>query len=150
FLCGAAHHRGTGVSVCALPAARIATLIAKRELGAVEITRAFLDRIGALDGKLGCYLAVDEKGALAQAAAVDAGRRPGPLAGVPVALKDIFVTHGLPPTCGSRILAGWIPPYDGTPARKLAEAGAVVLGKLNMDEFAMGSSNENSALRPVR
>ena len=136
--------------ICDLSASEIADQIARREVSAVEVTRAFLDRIKTHDGKLGCYLSVDEKGALAQAAEVDDGKRTGPLAGVPVALKDIFVTRGLETTCGSKILKGWVPPYEGTPSRKLAEAGAVLLGKLNMDEFAMGSSNENSALGPVR
>jgi aspartyl-tRNA(Asn)/glutamyl-tRNA(Gln) amidotransferase subunit A len=78
------------------------------------------------------------------------GQDPGPLAGVPVALKDLFVTRGLPTTAGSRILAGWVPPYDGTVVEKLRAAGAVVVGKTSMDEFAMGSSNENSAFGPVR
>src|SRR5207247_926638 len=99
---------------------------------------------------LGCYLKVDEAGALAQAEAVDAGRVGGPLAGVPVALKDMFVTRGLPTTCGSKILDGWVPPYEGTPSARLRAAGAVVLGKLNLDEFAMGSSNENSGFGPVK
>jgi aspartyl-tRNA(Asn)/glutamyl-tRNA(Gln) amidotransferase subunit A len=136
--------------ICDLSATEIADRIARREVSAVEVTRAFLDRIKTHDGKLGCYLSVDEKGALAQAAEVDAGTRTGPLAGVPVALKDIFVTRGIETTCGSKILKGWVPPYEGTPSRRLAEAGAVLLGKLNMDEFAMGSSNENSAMGPVR
>ncbi|MBI5481548.1 MAG: Asp-tRNA(Asn)/Glu-tRNA(Gln) amidotransferase subunit GatA [Deltaproteobacteria bacterium] len=135
-------------------AAELRERIARRELSSVEATRAYLDRIARRDGRLHAFLHVDEEGALARAAAIDAalarGEAPGPLAGVPVALKDIFVTRGIPTTCGSRILAGWVPPYDGTAATRLRAAGAVLLGKLNMDEFAMGSSNENSAFGPTR
>jgi aspartyl-tRNA(Asn)/glutamyl-tRNA(Gln) amidotransferase subunit A len=138
------------MSVCDLSASELADRIARREISAVEVTRAHLDRIKTHDAKLGCYLHIDEKGALAQAADVDAGKRSGALAGVPVAVKDIFVTRGMATTCGSKILDGWVPPYEGTPSRKLLDAGAVMLGKLNMDEFAMGSSNENSAWKPVR
>src|SRR5262249_19365123 len=102
---------------------------------------------------LGCYLRLDAERALTRARTIDAqlarGESPGPLAGVPVALKDIFVTRGLETTCGSRILRGWVPPYEGTPSGRLRDAGAVLLGKLNLDEFAMGSSNENSSVRPV-
>src|SRR5262245_2952920 len=140
----------TSSGVCDLSASELARRIAARELGAREVTRAFLDRIATHDAQLGCYLAVDEPGALAQADAVDAGRVRGPLAGVPVALKDIFVTRGLATTCGSKILKGWVPPYEGTPSGRLRAAGAIVLGKLNLDEFAMGSSNENSGFGPVR
>src|SRR5207245_3082149 len=106
------------------------------------------------DAGLGSYYRVDAAGARAQAQAVDEklarGEDPGLLAGVPVALKDLFVTEGLETTAGSKILEGWVPPYDGTPSKKLKQAGAVLLGKLSMDEFAMGSSNENSAYGPVR
>jgi aspartyl-tRNA(Asn)/glutamyl-tRNA(Gln) amidotransferase subunit A len=97
---------------------------------------------------------VDGEGALAAAAAVDrargAGERLGPLAGVPVGVKDVFATRGVPTTCGSKILAGWRPPYDATTVARLREAGLVVLGKTNMDEFAMGSSTEYSAYGPTR
>jgi aspartyl-tRNA(Asn)/glutamyl-tRNA(Gln) amidotransferase subunit A len=137
-----------------LGAAELGARIARREVSSVEATRAYLDRIARLDGRLHAFLHVDEAGALRRAAEVDAalagGAAPGPLAGVPVALKDIFVTKGLPTTCGSRILAGWVPPYDGSAAERLRAAGAVLLGKLNMDEFAMGSSTENSAYAPTR
>ncbi|HEY3356488.1 MAG TPA: Asp-tRNA(Asn)/Glu-tRNA(Gln) amidotransferase subunit GatA [Polyangia bacterium] len=137
-----------------LGAAELAAVIARREASALEATEAYLARIAAHDPALGAYLTVTADTARAQAGAVDAalarGETVGPLAGVPVALKDIFVTRGIPTTCGSRILAGWVPPYDGTPWARLQAAGAVLLGKLNMDEFAMGSSNENSAAGPVR
>ena len=95
------------------------------------------------------FLHVDSDGALAASRAVDEGRGPkGPLAGVPLALKDVIVTRGVPTTVGSRILEGWIPPYDATVTERLRAAGIVVLGKTNMDEFAMGSSTENSAYGP--
>ncbi len=139
----------TDLSVVAL-----AEAVRARRLPARTITEAFLARIASVDRALGCYYRVDSAGARAQADAVDAriaaGADPGPLAGVPVGLKDLFVTEGLETTAGSKILEGWIPPYDGTPARRLRAAGAVILGKLSMDEFAMGSSNENSAYGPVR
>src|SRR5262249_38367054 len=103
---------------------------------------------------LGCYLLVDAEGARRAADAVDAavkgGRDPGPLAGVPLGIKDIFCTRGVETTCASRILRGFVPPYESTVTTRLAAAGAVSLGKLNMDEFAMGSSTENSARGGVR
>jgi aspartyl-tRNA(Asn)/glutamyl-tRNA(Gln) amidotransferase subunit A len=136
-----------------LSAAEQARRIKAREVSSSELVRAHLDRIAAVDERIGAYLAVDAEGALARAAAVDAaiaaGDDPGPLAGVPVALKDVLVTEGLVTTAASKILAGWVPPYDGTAVAKLRAAGAVILGKLNCDEFAMGSSNESSAVRPV-
>ncbi|HEY3869000.1 MAG TPA: Asp-tRNA(Asn)/Glu-tRNA(Gln) amidotransferase subunit GatA [Actinocrinis sp.] len=135
-------------------AADLAGLIASGEVSAVEVTTAHLDRIAKVDEKVHAFLHVDADGALAAARAVDAdraaGRPLGPLAGVPLALKDVFTTRGVPTTCGSKILEGWLPPYDATVTRKLREAGVVVLGKTNMDEFAMGSSTENSAYGPTR
>ncbi|MGH3310606.1 MAG: Asp-tRNA(Asn)/Glu-tRNA(Gln) amidotransferase subunit GatA [Streptomyces sp.] len=132
-----------------LTAAQIAEKIASGDLTAVEVTEAHLARIDAVDEKVHAFLHVDREGALATAREVDAkrerGERLGPLAGVPLALKDLFTTRGVPTTVGSKILEGWIPPYDATVTRKLKEADVVILGKTNMDEFAMGSSTENSA-----
>jgi aspartyl-tRNA(Asn)/glutamyl-tRNA(Gln) amidotransferase subunit A len=143
-----------GQELCWLPAAEQARRVRGRELSARELTAAHLERIEALDARLGAYLLVDGEGALARADEIDRalarGDDAGPLAGVPIALKDIFVTRGMATTTASRILAGWIPPYDGTAVARLRQAGAVLLGKLNMDEFAMGSSNENSAVKPAR
>ncbi|AUY49733.1 Asp-tRNA(Asn)/Glu-tRNA(Gln) amidotransferase subunit GatA [Streptomyces sp. CB01881] len=130
-------------------AAETAAAIAKGEVSAVEVAQAHLDRIGAVDKKVNAFLHVDTEGALSAAKAVDEkrakGEELGPLAGVPLALKDVFTTKGVPTTCGSKILEGWIPPYDATLTTRLKDAGVVILGKTNMDEFAMGSSTENSA-----
>jgi aspartyl-tRNA(Asn)/glutamyl-tRNA(Gln) amidotransferase subunit A len=127
--------------------------LASGELSAVEATRGCLERIGEVDEKVKAFLRVDEEGALAAAAASDrrrkAGAVAGPLDGVPVALKDIFCTEGVETTCGSRILVGFVPPYDATVVRLLKEAGLPILGKLNQDEFAMGSSTEASAFFPT-
>ncbi|HWV39621.1 MAG TPA: Asp-tRNA(Asn)/Glu-tRNA(Gln) amidotransferase subunit GatA [Vulgatibacter sp.] len=137
-----------------LTLAELSARLESRDLSSTEVTRACLDRIRATDSALGAFLFVDEEGAMAQARAADerraAGRSLGPLDGVPLALKDLFCTEGIPTTCGSRILEGFVPPYDSTHVRRLKEAGAVLLGKLNMDEFAMGSSNETSAFGPCR
>ncbi len=130
----------------------LARRIAAREISARELTQTYLDR--SMRDELGAYLLIDEPGALARADEIDAaiarGERPGPLAGIPIALKDIFVTRGMTTTAASKILAGWQPPYDGTAVARLRNAGAVILGKLNMDEFAMGSSNENSSAKPAK
>ncbi|MEJ2858188.1 MULTISPECIES: Asp-tRNA(Asn)/Glu-tRNA(Gln) amidotransferase subunit GatA [unclassified Saccharothrix] len=136
-------------------AAELAAKIASREVSAVEVAQAHLDRIADVDGSVNAFLHVDTEGALAAAKKVDddlaAGHAPvSPLAGVPLALKDVFATEGVPTTCGSKILEGWVPPYDATVTRRLREAGVVILGKTNMDEFAMGSSTENSAYGPTR
>ncbi|GAB4558180.1 MAG: Asp-tRNA(Asn)/Glu-tRNA(Gln) amidotransferase subunit GatA [Haliangiales bacterium] len=137
-----------------LSAAEQARRVAARAVSARELTQAYLDRVARVDDHIGAYLTVDGEAALRQADACDAalarGETPGPLAGVPIALKDLLVTEGLHTTAGSRILEGWIPPYDGTAVARLRQAGAVILGKLNLDEFAMGSSNEHSAYRACK
>jgi aspartyl-tRNA(Asn)/glutamyl-tRNA(Gln) amidotransferase subunit A len=130
-------------------AAQLSESLAKKEISAREVTQAHLDQIAKVDKAVHAFLFVDTDGALAQADQVDAdrakGENLGPLAGVPLALKDILAQEGIPTTCGSKILAGWRPPYSATVVKKLRAAGVVILGKTNMDEFAMGSSTENSA-----
>jgi aspartyl-tRNA(Asn)/glutamyl-tRNA(Gln) amidotransferase subunit A len=123
------------------------------ETSSVELTTAHLRRIEQLDSRIGAFLTVTAEQALESAKQADARRAKGetlPLLGVPVALKDIFCTNGVETTCASRILKGYVPPYDATVVRRLIEAGAVVVGKTNMDEFAMGSSTENSAFQLTR
>ena len=135
-----------------MSAAGIAAAIAGGEVSALEVTDAHLARIGEVDDRVSAFLHVAADGARRAARAVDerraAGEALGPLAGVPLALKDLFTTTDMPTTCGSAILNGWRPPYDATITRRLRQAGVVILGKTNMDEFAMGSSTENSAFRP--
>jgi len=138
-----------------LTAADLAAKIQSREVSAVEVAQAHLDRIDAVDAGVHAFLHVAGDAALAAARAVDAqvaDDRPAasPLAGVPLALKDVLTAEGMPTTCGSKILEGWIPPYSSTVTRRLRDAGVVILGKTNMDEFAMGSSTENSAYGPTR
>lgn len=138
-----------------LDASELATRIHAREVSAVEVTQAHLDRISEVDGDLHAFLHVAGSEALAAATDVDAGLSAGhapasALAGVPLALKDVFTTTDMPTTAGSRILDGWMSPYDATLTTKLRAAGIPVLGKTNMDEFAMGSSTENSAYGPTK
>jgi aspartyl-tRNA(Asn)/glutamyl-tRNA(Gln) amidotransferase subunit A len=132
----------------------IAGFVERGELSAEKATEHVLERIGALNGEVHAFLHVARESALEQARAVDRkrarGEPLGKLAGVPIAIKDAICTRGLPSTAGSKILEGYVPPYDATVIARLRAADAVVVGKTNMDEFAMGSSNENSAFGPVK
>ena len=134
-------------------AAQMAEALAKGETTSVELTQAHLDRVAEVDGQVKAFLHVDTEGALAQAKDVDARRAKGeklsPIAGIPLALKDVLAQKGVPTTAGSKILQGWRPPYDSTVVSKLKDAGVVIMGKTNMDEFAMGSSTENSGYGPT-
>ena len=134
-------------------AAELAEALASGDTSSVELTEAHLDRITYVDGEVHAFLHVDTDGVLAQARAADDRRAAGTpasgLDGVPIAVKDVLVTQGLPTTCGSRILEGWVPPYDATVVQRLRRAGLPILGKTNMDEFAMGSSTEHSAYGPT-
>lgn len=137
-----------------LTAAELADQLAAGNVSAVEVTQAHLDRIAATDEVLNSFLHVSSETALDTARRVDERRAAGEdlptLAGVPVAVKDVVVTRGIPTTAASKILEGWIPPYDATIVTKMQAAGLPILGKTNMDEFAMGSGTENSAFGPTR
>jgi aspartyl-tRNA(Asn)/glutamyl-tRNA(Gln) amidotransferase subunit A len=134
-------------------AAQMADALAKGETTSVELTQAHLDRVAEVDGQVKAFLHLDSEGALAQAKDVDARRAKGEklsaIAGIPLALKDVLAQKGVPTTAGSKILQGWRPPYDSTVVSKLKDAGVVIMGKTNMDEFAMGSSTENSGYGPT-
>ncbi|MGN8050634.1 Asp-tRNA(Asn)/Glu-tRNA(Gln) amidotransferase subunit GatA [Curtobacterium sp. 22159] len=135
-----------------LSAAALADALVSRDVSSVEATQAHLDRIQAVDGDVHAFLHVNQN-AIAAAKSIDsrraAGDDLGPLAGVPIAVKDVLCTQDMPTTSGSKILEGWVPPYDATPVAKLRAAGLVPLGKTNMDEFAMGSTTEFSAYGPT-
>ena len=130
-------------------------LIKSGEASSEEVCRAFLERIEEVDTDVWAFLYFEPEEVLQQARSIDqrigeGNLEPGAFTGIPVAIKDVIVTRDVPTTCGSRILQGYHPPYDATVARRLREHGAVLLGKTNCDEFAMGSSTENSAFGPTR
>ncbi|MEE4113655.1 MAG: Asp-tRNA(Asn)/Glu-tRNA(Gln) amidotransferase subunit GatA [Desulfobacteraceae bacterium] len=128
-------------------------LLKNKQFASVELTRAVLDRIEAVDGKVGAFLTVDADGAMAQAEAADHRLATGdtaPLTGIPLGIKDLICTQGLRTTCASKMLENFIPPYDATVISRLRKAGAVIVGKLNMDEFAMGSTTEHSGFQTTR
>jgi len=151
------HERREGeinLSLTGLTAHELCELLRNREISSVELTRAHLERINTLEDKIRAFVTVTADLALSQAKETDAKRLRGeelpPLAGIPVALKDNMCTKGIKTTCGSKILYNFIPPYDAAVAEKLNEAGAILVGKCNMDEYAMGSSTENSGFYPTR
>ena len=137
-----------------MTATELSEMIAHKKISSVELTRSVLDRIASRDKEIGAYLTVDEEGALAQAAKVDAklaaGESLSPLAGIPLGIKDNICTRGIRTTCASKMLGNFVPPYNATVIENLQAADYVCLGKLNMDEFAMGSSTETSYFQKTR
>src|SRR5438552_7532448 len=142
------------MSLIARSAADLLRDLEARKVSSVELTRAYLDQIQKHDGKIKAFLLVDPDTALARAREIDdrraAGKPVGKLGGLPVAIKDVICTQGVKTTCASKILQNFVPPYDATVVQKLKAADAVLIGKTNMDEFAMGSSTENSAVKTSR
>ena len=142
------------MSLNQLTISELTAKLARREVSAREATQACLDQIARVDGKIHAFISHDGKDALAQADAADKllshGSASRPLLGVPVAVKDVLAVKNQPLNCGSKILGKFISPYDATVIEKLKAAGAIVFGRLNMDEFAMGSSTENSAFGVTR
>jgi len=145
--------RVDGELITDLTASELSRQLAAKKLSCAEVAQAYLDRIGRLDGSLGCYLTVDPESTLASAAAaqskIDAGNA-HPLTGVPIAIKDNMSTDGMETTCASKILKGYVPPFDATTVSRVKDAGLTILGKTNLDEFAMGTSTENSAFQLTR
>ncbi|MCH5286729.1 MAG: Asp-tRNA(Asn)/Glu-tRNA(Gln) amidotransferase subunit GatA [Christensenellaceae bacterium] len=142
------------MSIVSMTLTELSEAMKRGELSSREITQAYLDRIHEVEDKVGGYITVDEEGALEQAEKADraraSGERLSPLHGIPVAVKDNICVEGLPATCASRMLENFVPPYSATAWEKLRAAGCVLLGKTNLDEFAMGSTTENSAFHPTR
>src|SRR3989337_2731600 len=142
------------VDLCRLTIHEMRELLRKGEVSSTEIVRSVLNRIAQVDGQVKAYVTLTEEAALQQAGVVDRGSSAGevlpPLAGIPLAIKDVLCTKGVPTTCSSKILQSYVPPFDATAIRRLKAQDAVLLGKTNMDEFAMGSSTENSAFFPTR
>lgn len=141
------------MDISKLTVAKASMGLANKDFSSVELVQSVIDAVDARDGEIGAYLTFDREGALADAAAADVARAAGnnsPLLGIPVAIKDLINVKGQPCTCASRILEGYVSPYDATVTAKLKAAGAICAGRVNMDEFAMGSSTENSAFKVTR